>query len=115
MISILWRKAHFMPRFAYLVLAAMLVVTAVGSAYAQRPGTAAQKPAETTEEKPSEKTAEKSAEKAGEKPKEEKKPPEEKGVQTKHTIRIGGPGIKYTATAGPVLPTPHARQPKAHR
>jgi hypothetical protein len=54
MISILWRKAHFMPRFAYLVLAGMLVVTAVGSAYAQRP-TAAQKPAETTEEKPSDK------------------------------------------------------------
>src|SRR6516164_4367039 len=112
MISILWRKAHFMPRFAYLVLAGMLVVTAVGSAYAQRP-TAAQKPAETTEEKPSEKPGEKPAEKAVEKPKEEKKPPEEKVVQTKHTIRIGGQEIRYTATAGTILLKLEDGTPKA--
>ena len=37
---------------------------------------------------------------AAEKPKEEKKPaPEEKTVQSKHTARIGGQEIKYTATA----------------
>src|SRR6266480_3856332 len=40
--------------------------------------------------------------KAAEKPKEEKKPPvpEEKVVQTKHSLKIGGQEIKYTATAG---------------
>src|SRR5260370_6287757 len=47
-----------------------------------------------------------SQDKAGEKPKEEKKPPvpEEKIVQTKHSLKIGGPEIKYTATAGTILP-----------
>src|SRR6267378_1347637 len=40
--------------------------------------------------------------KAAEKPKEEKKPPtpEEKIVQTKHSLKVGGQEIKYTATAG---------------
>ena len=39
-----------------------------------------------------------------EKPKEEKKPaPEEKVVQTKHSARIGGAEVKYTATAGTML------------
>ena len=102
-----------MPRFAYLVIAGMFVVTAGGSAYAQRPGAAAQKPAEKTEEKPSEKPGEKPSEKAGEKPKEEKKPPEEKVVQTKHTIRIGGQEIKYTATAGTILLKLEDGTPKA--
>ncbi|PYU79316.1 MAG: hypothetical protein DMG50_24260, partial [Acidobacteria bacterium] len=43
--------------------------------------------------------------KAAEKPKEEKKPPvpEEKVVQTKHSLKIGGQEIKYTATAGTIL------------
>src|SRR5260370_26070420 len=46
-----------------------------------------------------------SQDKAGEKPKEEKKPPapEEKIVQTKHSLKIGGQEIKYTATAGTIL------------
>ena len=45
------------------------------------------------------------ADKAAEKPKEEKKPPtpEEKIVQTKHSLKIGGQEIKYTATAGTIL------------
>ena len=44
-------------------------------------------------------------EKPVEKPKEEKKPPipEEKIVQTKHSLKIGGQEIKYTATAGTIL------------
>src|SRR5260370_21340486 len=43
--------------------------------------------------------------KAAEKPKDEKKPPapEEKIVQTKHSLKIGGQEIKYTATAGTIL------------
>src|SRR5258708_28249752 len=43
--------------------------------------------------------------KAAEKPKDEKKPPapEEKIVQTKHSVKIGGQEIKYTATAGTIL------------
>src|SRR5260370_37196847 len=43
--------------------------------------------------------------KTTEKPKDEKKPPvpEEKIVQTKHSLKIGGQGIKYTATSGTIL------------
>ena len=47
--------------------------------------------------------AEKPGEKAAEKPKDDKKTPpplEDKAVQTKHSARIGGQEIKYTATAG---------------
>ena len=53
------------------------------------------------ENKPGEKTDEKSADKA----KEEKPPapPEEKTSQTKHSVRVGGQEIKYTATAGTIL------------
>jgi carboxypeptidase C (cathepsin A) len=35
--------------------------------------------------------------------KDDRKPPEEKVSQTKHTIRIGGKDVKYTATAGTML------------
>src|SRR5260370_41452311 len=54
-------------------------------------------------------------EKVPEKPKEEKKPPtpEEKIVQTKHSIKIGGQEIKYTATAGTILLKIRDRTPKA--
>jgi carboxypeptidase C (cathepsin A) len=38
-----------------------------------------------------------------EKVKEDKKPPEEKVSQTKHTIQIGGKDVKYTATTGTML------------
>src|SRR5258708_23392125 len=55
----------------------------------------AQQPPQPAPEKPAEKPAEKS--------KEEKKPPEEKIVQTKHSVKIGGQEIKYTATAGTIL------------
>ena len=41
--------------------------------------------------------------KSTDKSKEDKKPPEEKVSQTKHTIHIGGKEIKYTATAGTML------------
>jgi carboxypeptidase C (cathepsin A) len=61
-----------------------------------------------------EKPADKSAEKSAEKPKEEKKPaPEEKSVQTKHAVRIGGQEIKYTATAGTMLLKLEDGTPKA--
>lgn len=45
------------------------------------------------------------ADKGAEKPKDEKKSPtpEEKIVQTKHSLKIGGQEIKYTATAGTIL------------
>src|SRR5690348_16387137 len=48
---------------------------------------------------------EKSREKPAEKPKDEKKPPvpEEKSVVTKHSLKIDGREIKYTATAGTIL------------
>ena len=35
--------------------------------------------------------------------KDDKKPPEEKTSQTKHSLQIGGKDVKYTATAGTVL------------
>ncbi len=54
-------------------------------------------------------------EKAAEKPKEEKKPPvpEEKIIQTKHSVKIGGQEIKYTATAGTILLKLEDGTPKA--
>ena len=54
-------------------------------------------------------------EKPAEKPKEEKKPPtpEEKIVQTKHSLKIGGQEIKYTATAGTILLKLEDGTPKA--
>src|SRR5216684_1897844 len=53
--------------------------------------------------------------KAAEKPKEEKKPPapEEKIVQTKHSLKIDGQEIKYTATAGTILLKLEDGTPKA--
>src|SRR6267378_535759 len=53
--------------------------------------------------------------KAAEKPKEEKKPPtpEEKIVQTKHSLKVGGQEIKYTATAGTILLKLEDGTPKA--
>jgi carboxypeptidase C (cathepsin A) len=53
--------------------------------------------------------------KTAEKPKEEKKPPtpEEKIVQTKHSLKIGGQEIKYTATAGTILLKLEDGTPKA--
>ena len=53
--------------------------------------------------------------KAAEKPKEEKKPPtpEEKIVQTKHSLKIGGQKVKYTATAGTILLKLEDGTPKA--
>ncbi len=52
-------------------------------------------------------------EKPAEKSKEEKKPPEEKIVQTKHSVKIGGQEIKYTATAGTILLKLEDGTPKA--
>jgi carboxypeptidase C (cathepsin A) len=61
-------------------------------------------------------TAQNPAEKPPEKPKEEKKtppPPEEKIVTSKHSLRIGGQEIKYTATAGTILLKLEDGTPKA--
>src|ERR1700682_6664523 len=54
-------------------------------------------------------------EKPAEKQKEEKKPPvpEEKVVQTKHSLKISGQEIKYTATAGTILLKLEDGTPKA--
>lgn len=63
-----------------------------------------------------EKLGEKTTEKPGEKPKEEKKtpaPPEDKVVQTKHSVRIGGQEIKYTATAATIVLKTEEGDPKA--
>src|SRR5580765_1575563 len=68
--------------------------------------------AQQTEQTPPEKPGEKAAEK----PKEEKKtpaPPEDKVVQTKHSAKIGGQEIKYTATAGMIVMKTEEGTPKA--
>src|SRR6266446_9804507 len=54
-------------------------------------------------------------EKPPEKPKDEKKPPvpEEKVVLTKHSLKIDGKEIKYTATAGTILLKLEDGTPKA--
>jgi carboxypeptidase C (cathepsin A) len=59
--------------------------------------------------------AQPATDKAAEKPKEEKKlpAPEEKIVQTKHSLKIGGQEIKYTATAGTFLLKLEDGTPKA--
>jgi len=58
---------------------------------------------------------EKAGEKPAEKPKDEKKPPipEEKNVVTKHSLKIDGKEIKYTATAGTILLKLEDGTPKA--
>src|SRR5215475_2397873 len=60
-----------------------------------------------------EKPSEKGSDKTSEKPKEEKKPPEDKTVQTKHSVRISGQEIKYTATAGTIVMKLEDGTPKA--
>ncbi|GAC1634450.1 MAG: peptidase S10 [Candidatus Acidiferrum sp.] len=59
-------------------------------------------------EKPAEK-----GEKSAEKPKDEKKAPEDKTVLTKHSVKIGGQEIKYTATAGTMVLKLEDGTPKA--
>jgi carboxypeptidase C (cathepsin A) len=78
------------------MFAAMIFCFGAGSLVAQQP------------------SGEKPADKAAEKPKEEKKPsPEDKSVQTKHAVRIGGQEIKYTATAGMMVMKLEDGTPKA--
>ena len=90
-----------MPRFALLIFAGLSAVLLATRATPQTP-----------EEKPAEKPAEKSADKTKEEKKDEKKP-EEKVVQTKHSSKIAGQEIKYTATAGTILLKLEDGTPKA--
>ena len=60
-----------------------------------------------------EKAADKSADKTGEKGKEDKKAPEDKNVMTKHSVKIGGQEVKYTATAGTMVLKLEDGTPKA--
>jgi carboxypeptidase C (cathepsin A) len=61
-------------------------------------------------EKPADK--DKGGEKAAEK-KDEKKAPEDKSVQTKHSVKIGGQEVKYTATTGTMVLKLEDGTPKA--
>src|SRR2546430_17365708 len=60
-----------------------------------------------------EKAADKSSDKGGEKAKEDKKAPEDKSVQTKHSVKIGGQEVKYTATAGKMVVKVEGGTPEA--
>ena len=81
------------------VFAALVLCIGASFAYAQQPA--------------GEKPSEKGSDKTSEKPKEEKKPPEDKTVQTKHSVRISGQEIKYTATAGTIVMKLEDGTPKA--
>ena len=103
-----------MRRCTNLLVAGMIVLSGAVGVYGQKPEATAEKPPEKSTEKPGEKPADKAKEKTvEEKTKDEKKPPEEKSVQTKHTVRIGGQEIKYTATAGTILRKLEDGTPKA--
>ena len=91
-----------MPRCAWMLVAVMVVSFAVPVAYGQKP-----------EEKPAEKSDKSAGEQKKDEKKDEKKAPEEKAVQTKHTIKLGGQEIKYTATAGTILLKLEDGTPKA--
>jgi carboxypeptidase C (cathepsin A) len=103
-----------MRKFVLSLVAGTMVVFAATPALvrAQKP---ADRSADKTEKDKSEKTekGEKSGDKKEEKDKKDEKKPEEKMVQTKHTIRIGGQEIKYTATAGTILLKLEDGTPKA--
>jgi len=87
-----------MPRIAWWAVAGLLLSVEGASLGAQKP-----------EEKPTEKS-----DKTAEQKKDEKKSaPEEKTVQTKHSLKIGGQEIKYTATAGTILLKLEDGTPKA--
>jgi carboxypeptidase C (cathepsin A) len=81
------------------VFAALIFCVGASFVIAQQPG--------------GEKPVDKSGDKSAEKPKEEKKPPEDKTVQTKHSVRIGGQEVKYTATAGTIVMKLEDGTPKA--
>ncbi len=57
---------------------------------------------------------EKPADKAAEKPKDDKKPLEDKAVMTKHSVKIGGQEMKYTATTGTMVLKLEDGTPKAN-
>jgi carboxypeptidase C (cathepsin A) len=101
----------------HVLFAVVIALYGVGGAYGQKPKAQPEKPAEKMDdksaEKPAEKTADKATDKAGDKSKDDKKTPEEKVVQTKHTVKIGGQEIKYTATAGTILLKLEDGTPKA--
>jgi carboxypeptidase C (cathepsin A) len=79
-----------------LFFSALIFIFGASSALAQQP------------------SGEKAGEKPAEKPKEEKKAPEDKSVMTKHSVRIGGQEVKYTATAGTMVVKLEDGTPKAN-
>src|SRR5262249_45102067 len=76
---------------------------------------AAQKPGEKSSEKTDKNDKSDKSDKSGDKKEEKKdeKKPEEKMVQTKHTIKIGGQELRYTASAGTLLLKLEDGTPKA--
>jgi carboxypeptidase C (cathepsin A) len=84
-------------RFLVFTLAALGLLGA-GPAFAQQPTASAANSAEKPKD---------------DKDKDKDKKPEEKIVTSKHTVRIGGQEIKYTATAGTILLKQEDGTPKA--
>ena len=92
-------------KYRYLGLScAALILLGNSISFAQQPGTSAP---------PAPKPGEKTAEAPKEAEKKPPAPPEDKVVQTKHSARIGGQEIKYTATAGMLVMKDEEGKPKA--
>src|ERR1700675_2085072 len=81
-------------RYSVFVFA-LLGLSIANPAFAQR-RTAPSAPEKPKEEKPKD-------DKAKEEKEKDKKTPEEKIVTSKHSVKIGGQVVNYTATAGTIL------------
>ena len=92
-------------RRVFCLISALGFFVAAGQASAQRRGTPPSTPAESAEKPKDEKKEEKKDDKD--------KKPEEKTSTTKHSVRIGGQDVKYTATAGTILLKQEDGTPKA--
>src|SRR5215471_5009034 len=100
-----------MRKLAWFLIAGVVTVFAATTApvRAQKPG---EKSAEKTDRDKADKSEKGEKSDKKEEKKEEKKP-EEKMVQSKHTIKIGGQELRYTATAGTLLLKLEDGTPKA--
>jgi carboxypeptidase C (cathepsin A) len=93
-----------MMRIRLMLLLVALGFFGLGMAFAQRrQPPAAEQPAGSEEKPAADKAKDDKGDKKDEKKDEKKKEPEEKVVQTKHVLKIGGQEVKYTASAGTIV------------
>src|ERR1035438_2490274 len=95
-------------RIAFLVFTILSLLLAISTLAQRRPAPATEKP---NDDKAKEDKAKE--DKAKEDKEKDKKTPEEKIVTSKHSVRIGGQVVSYTATAGTILLKLEDGTPKA--